>query len=73
MQITINGRERHVPKRKLDYDQLVCLAFGPTGYVESVYTITHWLRGGQGGTLTKGQRMTIKPGMVFTVVQTNKA
>lgn len=72
MNIVVNGKPKSLtaPYKHLTYEQVCILAFGPPG--ESVYTITYFHRKGRGGTLVSGESVRLKPGMVFTCVQTNK-
>ena len=75
--IIVNGREKDVAKNEeLSFERLVSLAFDdpPTGQ-NIVFTITY--RKGHGnkpeGTLTEGETVKAKDGMIFNVTATDKS
>lgn len=74
--VVINGREKTVSGKELTFDQLVRLAFEnpPTGEF-ICFTITY--RRGHGnkpeGSLTEGERVMVKEGMIFNVTATDKS
>ena len=74
--IVVNGRQKVVTVKELSFSDVVALAFDnpPTGPT-TVYTITY--RRGHGdkpeGTLSEGQTVKIKEGMIFNVTATNKS
>ncbi len=74
--IVVNGREKTVTGKELTFAELVALAFDnpPTGE-NIVFTITY--RRGHGekpeGTLTDGESVKIKKGMIFNVTATDKS
>lgn len=74
--IIVNGREKAVTTKELTFDELVNLAFDdpPTGEF-ICFTITY--RRGQGnkpeGTLTEGESVKVKDGMIFNVTATDKS
>lgn len=74
--IVVNGREKTVTGKELTFAELVALAFDnpPTGE-NIVFTITY--RRGHGekpeGTLTEGESVKIKKGMIFNVTATDKS
>lgn len=74
MIIICNGRERSLPTKykRLEYDEVVVLTYGPTG-PEAIHTVTYFHRKGPSGNLSKGESVKLKTGMVFNCVQTNKA
>ena len=75
--IIVNGREKVVPKNEeLSFEQLVSLAFDdPPSGQNIVFTITY--RKGHGnkpeGTLTEGETVKAKDGMIFNVTATDKS
>lgn len=76
MTIIVNGREVHLPRRNRDItcDELTALAYGPTDEADLI-TITY-SRGPAkklAGTLDPGESISLRSGMVFTAVKTNKA
>lgn len=74
--IIVNGRKKVVSKRKLSFDQVVALAFNPVPTGPNIlFTITyrHGPKVNPEGTLTKGETVRIKEGMVFNVTQTDKS
>jgi hypothetical protein len=74
--IIVNGREKTVSEKELSFDQLVKLAFDnpPTGEF-ICFTITY--RRGEGnkpeGTLSEGESVKVKKGMIFNVTATDKS
>jgi len=76
VEIIVNGRQKEVKSEELSFEQIVALAFPtpPTGS-NIVYTITY--RKGNGnkpeGTLTPGESVKIKDGMIFNVTATDKS
>lgn len=74
--IVVNGREKTVSEKELSFDQLVKLAFDnpPTGEF-ICFTITY--RRGHGnkaeGTLSEGESVKVKKGMIFNVTATDKS
>ena len=74
--IIVNGRKKTVSEKELSFDQLIKLAFDnpPTGEF-ICFTITY--RRGRGdkpeGTLSEGESVKIKRGMVFNVTATDKS
>jgi hypothetical protein len=71
--IFVNGRELPVQKEKLTYDAVVALAYPNPDYNANTYKVTYFRSAkqeekGHEGTLTKGQSVEPKDGMVFTVV-----
>ncbi len=74
--IIVNGREKVVTTKELTFDEVVALAFDnpPSGpYI--CFTITY--RRGHGnkpeGTLTEGEAVKVKDGMIFNVTATDKS
>ena len=72
--IIVNGRPREVADHRLSYWQVVQLAYpGDQPDPNKVYTVTYSNPHGKDGTLTEGQEVEIKDGMVFNVVKTNRS
>lgn len=73
--ITINGRDKWLPHKKLNYDELVMLTFGPAGFDRNTYTVTY--QGGHGpkvkGSLVEGESVKLKNKMIFNVISTTNA
>ena len=74
--IVVNGRQKVVSARELSFSQIVALAFdNPPSGPNIVFTITY--RRGEGhkpeGTLTEGESVKIKEGMIFNVTATDKS
>ena len=74
--IVVNGRQKTVTSKTLTFDEVVALAFDnpPTG--ENVlFTITY--QRGMGnkpeGSLTTGEEVKVKEGMIFNVTSTNRS
>ncbi len=74
--VVVNGREKKVHTKELTFEQVVALAFDtpPTG--ENV-AITVTYRRGHGnkpeGSLTPGNSVKVKEGMIFNVTATDKS
>lgn len=74
--IVVNGRQKTVTSKTLTFDEVVALAFDnpPTG--ENVlFTITYQRGTGNKpeGSLTAGEDVKVKEGMVFNVTSTNRS
>lgn len=74
--IVVNGQQKTVDSGGLSFDQVVALAFDPVPTGPNVmFTITY--RRGHGdkpeGTLTEGQSVKVKEGMIFDVTATDKS
>jgi len=74
--IIVNGRPKPWEKRKIDYEQVVKLAF--PNYVENeaiVYTITYsnGPKQNEEGSMVKGDKVFVKNQMVFNVTATNRS
>ena len=71
--IFVNGRENTVPKGKISYDEVVALAYPNPDFDNNTYKVTYFREEhGQKpheGTLTKGESVEVKDGMVFTVIR----
>lgn len=74
--ITINGRQRHVEKDELSFDELVDLAFDdPARGPQIVFTITFREAGGRisEGELDEGQRLKVQDGTIINVTRTDQS
>lgn len=72
--IVVNGRQREVTEHKLSYQQVVKLAFSDDQPDQNtIYTVAYANPHGKDGTLTDGQDVNIKEGMVFNVSKTNRS
>lgn len=74
--IVVNGQQKTVEKEDLAFDEVVALAFDPVPTGENMmFTITY--RRGHGhkpeGTLTEGESVKVKEGMIFDVTATDKS
>ncbi len=73
--LIVNGREKIVTKKELTFDEVVALAFDnpPTG--ENVlFTITYQKgENNKEGSLTAGETVKIKNGMIFNVTPTDRS
>lgn len=74
--IVVNGRQKVVTAKELSFSDIVALAFdNPPSGPNIVFTITY--RRGEGhkpeGTLTEGESVKIKEGMIFNVTATDKS
>lgn len=72
--ITVNGRDYQVAKEKLTYEAVVALPFPNPDFDGNTYKVTYFRSAkqedkGHEGSLTKGQWIEPKDGMVFTVVR----
>lgn len=70
--IVINGQQETVHDNHLTYEQVVRLAF-PGGPFDILYSVTYANPRGHDGTLAPGQKVTVKDGMSFNVVKTNRS
>jgi hypothetical protein len=74
--IIVNGRKKVVTAKVLSFEQIVALAFEtmPSGQ-NIVFTVVY--RGGEGnkpdGTLSSGDTIKVKDGMIFNVTATDKS
>jgi hypothetical protein len=74
--IIVNGREKTVTTKELSFSEIVALAFDPPPTGQNiVFTITY--RRGHGnkpeGSLTEGETVKVKEGMIFNVTATDKS
>jgi len=74
--IIVNGREKVVTSRELSFAEVIALAFeNPATGPNIFYTVT--FRRGEGnkpeGSLTEGETVKVKDGMIFNVSVTDKS
>lgn len=73
--IIVNAREKEWDKKEISYQEVIVLAFGE--YIENEnieYTVAYSkAHGDKNGTLTKGESVKVKEGMVFNVNKTDKS
>lgn len=73
--IIVNAREKEWDKKEISYKEVIGLAFGE--YIENEnieYTVAYSkAHGDKNGTLTKGESVKVKEGMVFNVNKTDKS
>lgn len=74
--IIVNAREKTWAKKEISFDEVVALAFPtPPSGSNIVFTVTY--RRGEGhkpeGTLTEGESVKVKDGMIFNVTATDKS
>jgi hypothetical protein len=74
--IIVNAREKKWTEDTISFDQVVKLAFPtPPPSENIVYTVTYRRGGGHKpeGTLTEGESVKVKDGMIFNVTATDKS
>ncbi len=74
--IIVNGRQKEVSTKTLSFDQVVALAFNPVPSGPNVqFTVTYRKgpRKNHEGSMTEGETVRIKDGMIFDVTETNKS
>jgi hypothetical protein len=74
--IIVNGRQKDVSTKKLTFDQVVALAFNPVPSGPNVqFTVTYRKgpRKNPDGSMTEGETVRVKDGMIFDVTETNKS
>ena len=72
--IIVNGRPRAVSDHKLTYLQVVQLAYpGEVPTETIVFTVTYSNPHGHDGSLTEGQFVVVKNGMIFNVRKTDRS
>lgn len=73
--IIVNAREKEWDKKEISYKEVIELAFGE--YIENEnieYTVAYSkAHGDKNGTLTKGESVKVKEGMIFNVNKTDKS
>jgi hypothetical protein len=74
--IIVNGRQKEVTTRTLTFDQVVALRPNPVPVGPNVqFTVTYRKgpRKNPEGSMTEGETVRIKEGMIFDVTETNKS
>jgi hypothetical protein len=74
--IIVNGRQKEISTKTLTFDQVVALAFNPVPFGPNVqFTVTYRKgpRKNHEGSMTEGETVRIKDGMIFDVTETNKS
>lgn len=74
--VIVNGRKKEVSTKTLSFDQVVALAFNPVPVGPNVQFSVTYRKGpheNPEGTLTEGETVKIKDGMIFDVTETNKS
>ena len=73
--IIVNGREKTVRKGELSFDDVVALAFDPVPSGDNIVITVAYRRGhgNKSGTLSEGQSVKVKDGMIFDVTATDKS
>jgi hypothetical protein len=70
IKIFVNGREETVTKEKLSYEEVVALAYPSPDFGGNTYKVTYFRKEDKHeGVLTKGESITAKDGMSFTVIR----
>ena len=75
-EIIVNGQKKIAPKREMDYEDIVTLAFDNPVFTNPyiIYTITYKQpKTDNQGSLVKGDKVKIEKGMVFNVTKTDKS
>lgn len=75
-EVVVNGKPRTVSQRELSYAQVIDLAFpGTTNTAQTIYTVTY--KRGEGkkpeGSMTDGDVVKVKEGMIFNVTPTDQS
>jgi len=74
--IIVNGRKKEVSTKTLTFNQVVALAFNPVPSGPTVQFSVTFRKGpkkNHEGTMTEGETVRIKDGMIFDVTETNKS
>ncbi|MGA7521985.1 MAG: multiubiquitin domain-containing protein [Acidobacteriaceae bacterium] len=74
--IIVNGRKKEVTTKTLTFDHVVALAFNPVPVGPTVQFSVTYRKGprrNHEGTLTEGETVRVKDGMIFDVTETNKS
>jgi hypothetical protein len=74
--VIVNGQEKTVDDKDISFEEVVALAFDPVPRGPNVLLTVSYRRG-QGekpqGTLTAGESVRVKKGMIFDVTATDKS
>jgi len=73
--IIVNSREKTWESKEITFDQVVSLAFDPVPTGNDLVFVITWRRGegNKQGTLSEGESVDVKNGMIFDVTATNKS
>jgi hypothetical protein len=71
--IMVNAREKVVEQHKLSYEEVVTLAGFPLDNPDYIYTITYEVDEHKDKSLTSGDSVVVKDGMIFDVIRTIKS
>jgi hypothetical protein len=74
--IIVNGRKKEASTKILTFNQVVALAFNPVPSGPNVQFSVTYRKGPKKnpeGTMTEGETVRIKDGMIFDVTETNKS
>ncbi len=74
--IIVNGREKEWSEKKINFTEVVVLAFGTfEDNDQIIYTVTYKAneKPKREGTMVKGDEVNVHPGMVFNVSRTDKS
>ena len=74
--IFVNGQEKTVTGEEISFDQVVALALNPIPSGDNVLITVTYRRGHEErpqGTLTQGQSVRVKKGMIFDVTATDRS
>lgn len=74
--IIVNGQEKTVTEKEISFDDIVALAFDPVPTGPQVLITVAYRRGHDQkpqGTLTQGQSVKVKKGMIFDVTATDQS
>ena len=75
--IIVNTREKEWDKKEeISYEEIIVLTYGSyTDNDTTIYTVTYkkGIDSKKEGSLTKGESVKVKDGMIFNVTQTNKS
>lgn len=76
VQIYVNARPKDWSEKKISFEQVITLAFGSYSDDENIDYTVSFSKGDDSkkeGTLTKGEDVKVKNGMVFNATRTDKS
>lgn len=74
--IFVNARPKEWPDKRISFEQVITLAFGSYSDDENIDYTVSFSKGDDSkkeGTLTKGEDVKVKNGMVFNATRTDKS
>ena len=73
--LIVNAREKKWDKKTISFEEVIELAFGSYSDEESIEYTVSYAKGEdrKEGTLTKGESVKVKDGMVFNVKRTDRS